>query len=176
MVFSVQRTAVSFLFFLSAVSCPLFAGESLALEPFFVTIEKVELKSSSGEWVDVIEPDRRLDLTVDEPTVSFFNNGRIAPGGYSNVRVSLISEEGTRKKLFLERKIDYSPSLVVRNGSFVNVFFRFDLERLPMRLASDTIKEVNLTVDQEERHDNGDSIKIWSQPLFANRAERDLNP
>lgn len=150
------------MFFLSTSSYTLYARESFAAESFFITIQKVELKNASGEWVDVIEPDRRLDLTIDEPTVSFFNNGRIAPGDYSNVRVSLISEEDGLKKVFLERNEDYEPALSVLRSSFVNVSFEFDPAQTPMRLASETIKEVRLTVDSQERLDAGDSIKIWS--------------
>jgi hypothetical protein len=151
-----------FLFLLFAFSYTLYASDLFAMESFFVTIEKVELKNASGEWMDVIEPDRRLDLTKDEPTVSFFNNGRIAPGDYSNVRVSLISEEGARKKVFLERKTNYSPALSVRKGSFVNVSFEFDPNQTPFRLESETVKEVRLTVDEDERLDGGDSIRLWS--------------
>lgn len=144
----------SFLILLSSLSA---AGE-----PFFVTIQKVELKNASGRWVEVIEPDRRVDLTTEEPTVSFFNNGRIAPDDYLNVRVSLLSGEGVQKKVFLERQTDYIPALSVRKGSFVSVSFEYDPAAKPMRLASETVRQVSLTVDDQVRLDPGEYIKIWS--------------
>ncbi len=150
------------MFFLSSVLClplsvfcSLYARESFAAEPFFVTIEKVELKNASGEWVDVIEPDKRVDLTMDEPSVSFFNNGRIAPGDYTNVRVTLIDGE----TLQVTRADDYIPPLSVKKGSFVNVSFVFNLESRP--LSQESIQEAHLTVDQDERVDGGDKIKLW---------------
>ena len=155
------------LFFLSSVLCLLSSVLSVAAEPFFITIEKVELKNASGEWVDVVEPDRRLDLAAEEPTVSFFNNGRIAPGDYTNVRVTLIDVGADfmpaqrAATTILERKNDYAPPLLIKKGSFVNVSFLFDLGSLP-QLNEETIKEVRVTVDDQERLDAGDNIKIWS--------------
>ena len=126
----------------------------LALFSFFITIEKIELKNAAGEWVTVIRPDRRLDLEQEEPTVRFFNNGRIAPGEYGNVRVTLT--EAT-----LERKADFSPPLSIKQGSFVNVSFLFDLNAAD-QLNEQTVRQVSVTVDQDERTDKGDTIKVWS--------------
>ena len=92
----------------------------------FITIDQVELKKTSGEWVSVTRPDRRLDITQEEPAIRFFNNGRIPPGDYSNVRVHFTAEEETRKQLTLERVEDYAPALAIKKGSFIGVTFSFD--------------------------------------------------
>jgi hypothetical protein len=146
---------------LAAAAFLFVTAAALAAQPFFITIEKVELKNAAGQWVTVIRPDRRLDLTQEEPVIRFFNNGRIAPGEYVNVRVSLLAEEGTTKPVTLERASDYAPAVIIRKGTFVGVSFDFDWER-EARLSAETIREVRLTADQDERTDKGDIIKIWS--------------
>ncbi len=128
---------------------------------FFITVDQVELKNSSGQWITVIRPDRRVDLAEEEPAVRFFNNGRIPPGEYSNVRVRFTVEEDGRKAMSLERAEDYAPPLAVKKGTFVGVSFSFDWGDAP-RVSADTVKEVRLVVDQEERIDGSGSIKLWS--------------
>ncbi len=135
---------------LSMVHCP----PSTATEPFFVTIEKVELKNTTGEWVTVIEPDKKVDLSQGEAAVSFFNNGRVHPGKYINVRVRL-------DKGLVSRAADYSPPLDIKKGSFVNVSFEFDLNNKEERkLVAENFKQIQLTVDDDERLDGADKIKI----------------
>ncbi len=127
----------------------------------FITIDQVELKNKAGEWVTVVRPDRRLDLTQEEPAVRFFNNGRIPPGEYTNVRVRFTPDEAPRKQLNLERLEDYAPSLPVKKGDFIGVSFSFDW-REAKPLSTGSIKEVKLIVDEDERVDGGGNIKLWS--------------
>lgn len=68
------------------------AGSRSAGQPsrFEITILKVELKNEAGEWVKIIEPDRRVDLAQEEAMVAFFNNdGRVPFGSYVNFRVTI---------------------------------------------------------------------------------------
>lgn len=133
--------------------CSVYADVSFSAEPFFVTIQKVELKSAGGEWVTVMEPDKKVDLALDEPSVSFFNNGRVPPGKYVNVRVQL--DQG-----LISRIEDYALSLDIKKGSFVNVSFGFDLAGSSRSLGQDNFKQIQLTIDEEERLDGPDQIKI----------------
>ena len=133
---------------------------AFSVEPFFVTIDKVELKKADGEWFTVIEPDRKINLASEEAIVSFFNNGRIPPGDYSNVRVSLTRWKEGAKRVFLERKTDYAQMIAVKNGSFVNVSFNF--KKTVFGYFSEVIEKVDLIVDDQERIDGSDTIKIWS--------------
>lgn len=132
----------------------------LILLSFFITIDEVQLKDANGRWITVIRPDRRLDLTQEEPVVRFFNNGRVPAGNYENVRVSFTSEEGGKKKWALQRREDYAPALPVKKGAFIGVAFSFD--RLDEKhVSADAVKEVRLVVDQDERVDTGKDIKLW---------------
>lgn len=138
-----------------------FSASAQAAGPVFITIEKVELKSADGPWLTVIRPDRRVDLTQEEPAVRFFNNGRVVPGAYTNVRVSFGAESPARKRMFLERGADYSPPVAVKKGSFVGVTFSFDWEK-PGGLSRENLREVRLVVDEDERVDRSDTIRLWS--------------
>ena len=124
----------------------------------FITLDQVELKNAEGQWVTVIRPDRKIDLSQEEPAVRFFNNGRIPAGSYSNVRVHFTPED--QKQLILERLSDYEPALPVKKGTFIGISFAFDWQA--PALSEKTIKEVKLTVDQDERIDGSDKIKLWS--------------
>ena len=128
---------------------------------FFITIDQVELKSASGQWVTVIRPDRRVDLAAEEPSVRFFNNGRIPAGDYSNVRVRFTPEEGARKQMSLERSEDYEKPIGVKKGTFIGVSFLFDWAGKP-GVSAEAVKEVRLVVDQEEHVDGSGNIKLWS--------------
>lgn len=77
--------AVSFL----AVAAPALAETRPETTKYAITIRKVELRSTDGTWVTVVEPDRVIDLINEEPVVSFFNNGRIPEGSYVNFRLVL---------------------------------------------------------------------------------------
>ena len=139
----------------------LFLAEPVsAAQSFFVTVDKVELKGAGGKWVSVIEPDRKVDLMQEEATISFFNNGRVPPDDYSNVRVSLTGEN-YKDKFFLERKEDFEKAVAIKKGSFVNVSFEFDFSKAH-EISQQTVKQIHLTVDEEERIDGGDNIKVWS--------------
>ena len=127
----------------------------------FITIDQVELKKTSGEWVTIVRPDRRLDITQEEPAVRFFNNGRIPSGDYSNVRVHFTAEEETRKQMTLERVADYAPPVAVKKGSFIGVTFSLDWKD-GERVSERAVKEVKLVADQDERIDGGEKIKLWS--------------
>ncbi len=139
-----------FVFFLSPASYTLSAR---AAEPFFVTIQKVELKNEAGKWATVIEPDKKVDLAQSEPSVSFFNNGRVLPGRYVNVRVQL--DRGV-----LVRSEDYDKPLDIKKGSFVNVAFSFDLRSQDQDLTPDNFKQIHVTVDEDERTEGPDKITI----------------
>lgn len=139
-----------FLFFLSSISYTLSARAS---EPFFVTIQKVELKDEAGRWMTVIEPDKKVDLAQSEPSVSFFNNGRVVPGRYVNVRVQL--DRGV-----LVRSEDYEVPLSIKKGTFVNITFGFDFAKPARGLSRDNFKQIHVTVDEDERTDGGDKITI----------------
>jgi hypothetical protein len=123
-----------------------------------ITLDQVELKNAKGEWVSVVRPDKIVDLSKEEPAVRFFNNGRIPAGAYSNVRVHF-TENG--KRWTLERAADYEPALPIKKGTFVGVSFAFEPPS-PETVSGDAIKEVTLTVDQQQRVDGSDNIKIWS--------------
>ncbi len=141
---------LSFFTFISTTTHELFAEE---IAPYFVTIQKVELKNAAGEWVTVIEPDKKVDLAQSEPSVSFFNNGRVAPSRYVNVRVQL-------DKGVLVRSEDYEVPLNIKKGSFVNVEFGFDFTKQVKNLSRDNFKQIHVTVDEDERIDGGDKITI----------------
>lgn len=80
-------SALAFAAFLTAR--PPVAGAAETAK-FVVTLKKVELKNNTGQWITVIEPDRRIDLVNEEASVSFFNNGgRVPPGNYINYRITL---------------------------------------------------------------------------------------
>lgn len=139
----------------------LFFGLAQAAEPFFITLDQVELKNSESQWITVIRPDRRLDLAKEDPAIRFFNNGRIPSGEYTNVRVHFTAEEDGKKAMTLERAEDYSPALTVKKGTFIGVAFSLDGSPAE-RLSARTVKEVRLIADQDERIDGGDRIKLWS--------------
>ncbi|MBI4353023.1 MAG: DUF4382 domain-containing protein [Candidatus Omnitrophica bacterium] len=105
-----------------------------------ITIQKVELKSASGEWVTVIEPDRQVDLLTTIPRVSFINNGRVPPGGYTNFRLTLSEIPKDRIEICSAKELE--DPLEVRKGSFVSVSFSMDREG--------TLDEVEVIVDQRE--------------------------
>lgn len=142
-------------------ACPL-----ILVLAFFITLDGVELKNASGEWVTVIRPDKRVDLSQEEPAVRFFNNGRIPEGEYVNVRVTFTpgawQEAGTRlapRVLKMERGEDYAEPFAIKKGTFVGVSFSFDH---PERLNAEAVQEVRVTIDQQTRVDGSDRIKIWS--------------
>lgn len=127
---------------------------------FFVTVDEVQLKHVSGDWVRVIRPDSRVNLDHADPSVRFFNNGRIPEGRYVNVRVRF-TPDSVGWPLTLERAEDYRVPVDIRKGSFINVSFQLDPALLP-QLSPGAVLEVRLTADQDERVDGSDKIKLWS--------------
>ena len=121
--------------------------------PYVITIKGVYLKDGMGEWVKVIEPDRRVDLSQEEPVVTFFNNGgRVPAGEYQNFRVDYLSAEGGSAKLF--SKEDFKKAVAVHKGSFVRVAFNLGLEK------NITVKKADLTVDEDHRSLLSDSLTL----------------
>lgn len=112
--------------------------------PRAVTIRGVYLKNDAGAWVKIIEPDRRVDLSVEEPVVSFFNNGgRIPAGAYKNFRVDFYGEGPELRHL--RSKDDFEKSVAVKKGSFVRVWFGLAPE------GALKVEKAGLTVDADTR-------------------------
>ena len=128
----------------------LVAGSATAGESYFITIQKLELKKDTGEWVNIIEPDHKVDLVSTEAVVSFFNNGRVPPGRFNNFKITFEDHGLVRQ---LSRKQDVTAPFTVKNGSFVNVSFMLDLEKKRGR-----VKELRLVVDDDVRVDSDDAI------------------
>jgi len=121
-----------------------------AAEPYFITIQKVELKRNSGEWVSILEPDHRVDLRTTKAAVSFFNNGRVPHDQFKNFKIAYEDHGQSRE---MSRKKDLEEPFEVKKGSFVNVSFDLDLD-------SGKIKQTDLVVDQKEFIDPGDNIEM----------------
>ena len=124
-----------------------------ASEPYYITLQKLELKSAGAEWVDIIEPDHKVDLLSAEPSISFFNNGRVPGGAYDNYRVTF-EDHGTVKQL--SRKTDFEKPVVIKKGTFVNITFTFEWEEERPR----GIQEALLIAEGDERLDTGDIMEI----------------
>ena len=137
-------TLFSILFALS-ICIPAFSSDS-----YFITLQKLELKKDTGEWVTVIEPDHKIDLAAVEPTLSFFNNGRVPEGGFVNFKVTF-NDHGKTRQLF--RKQDVTNMLIIKKGSYVRAAFLLDTTEIPGK-----VKELRLTVDEDNRIDLEDSI------------------
>ena len=113
--------------------------------PYVVTIKGVYLKDDAGQWVKVIEPDHRVDLSKEEAVVTFFNNrGRVPTGNYKNFRIEFLGEgaAGVQK---IYSAADFKKSVFVKKGSFIHV--SFDL-RLNKKIE---IQKVDVTVDEDNR-------------------------
>ena len=129
----------------------------MGAEPYFITIQKLELKKTGGDWVTVIEPDHRVDLMSTEAVVTFFNNGRVPAADFDNFRV-LFDDHGAARAI--SRKKDYDVPVRVKKGSFIRVSFVLDFESgadgSPVRPSR--VRELDLTVDDLERADKGDTL------------------
>lgn len=131
--------------------CIICAKPVFSAEPYFITIQQLELKKDSGEWLSILEPDHRVDLRSTEASVSFFNNGRVPAERFKNFRIRF-EDHGKNTEMF--RKTDLDPPFQVNKGSFVNVSFELDLD-------SRTVKQTHLTVDQQEFVDAGSNIEMF---------------
>ena len=119
---------------------------ALAFEPYFITIQKLELKTKDAGWVTVVEPDHKVDLMSTEASASFFNDGRVPPGDYENFRVFL-DDYGTTRTI--TRTVNYSPPVPVKKGSFISVWFilKFELTADGKPVRPSGVRELRLTVD-----------------------------
>lgn len=108
-----------------------------------ITIQSVQLKNLEGQWVTIIEPDKVVDLETTEPGVSFFNNGRVPAGDYVNFRL-VFQENATKIIKEITGKADFGPTVNVQTGSFIGVWFKY-------QLPSEEISSVSIYVDQTER-------------------------
>ena len=136
------------------------AGASAAsAEPYFITLEKLELEKSDGGWVDILRPDHKVDLLTTDAVITFFNNGRVPADVYDNFRVTFDDHGRKRELSRLER---FARPVTVRKGSFMRVVFALDLEKdaagIPIRPTG--VRELHLTVDEDERTDPGDTIEM----------------
>ena len=112
---------------------------------YVITIENVELKNSSGQWISVIRPDKQVDLLSTEAAVSFFNNaGRVPAGTYEDFRVEFLKPDGRKARLGSLSALEWP--LQVKKGSFIRV--SFDLE---VKAGQETLleaKKAAVTVDE----------------------------
>ena len=146
-----------------------------------VTIKSVQLQKESGEWITVIEPDRRVDLVNQEPTVSFFNNGRrVPPGNYNNFKIFLLRTikakddkgidviyEAPHEEIVIDGNRNFLESAQVKRQSFVSVWFELNLSGLIDHSDSEvsfspphTVKQAVVTVDDKQIVIPGENIRI----------------
>ena len=140
---------------------PNFASESF-LAPYVIIIKGVYLKNDSGEWIKVIEPDRRVDLSQEEAAVTFFNNaGRVPAGSYKNFRVDFFSAEdpaclpdrqGSARRL--SSKNDLEKAVMVNKGSFIRVAFDLQLDK------TIAVQSADLAVGEDARKFLADSLSL----------------
>jgi hypothetical protein len=123
---------------------------AFSAESHFITIQKLELKKENGEWLGILEPDHKVDLTNTDAAVSFFNNGRVPPEKFKNFKVTF-DDQG--KKTEMSFKKDLDSSLLVKKGSFVSVSFELEEE-------SKKVKQMRWVVDAREFVDQGDNIEV----------------
>lgn len=122
--------------------------------PYQITVQKVFLKNGQDEWVRVIEPDRQVDLAVEQPTVSFFNNGpRVPKGAYKNFRLEYL-ENATQTSRALTAREDFKEGVPVRKGSFIRVDFNCQLDQ---RIQ---VLEARLIIDETEKKMSGSELLI----------------
>ena len=117
-----------------------------------ITIHSVQLKNLEGQWVTIIEPDKVVDLETTEPGISFFNNGRVPAGDYVNFRL-VFQENATKIIKEITGKADFVPAVNVQKGSFIGVWFKY-------QLPSEEIGSVSIYVDQTERAIPGSGITM----------------
>ena len=119
-------------------------GANTVATGYVITIENVELMNSTGAWVSVIRPDKRVDLLSTEAAISFFNNtGRVPAGSYENFRIEFFRPDGQKVRLGAVNKI--ANPLQVKKGSFIRVWF--DLEVTGEQASVLQAKKASVTVD-----------------------------
>jgi hypothetical protein len=54
-----------------------------------VTVKKVELKNTAGDWFVLSDSDAKLDLAAKDPGLDLVNNGRLPAGDYVSCKLTL---------------------------------------------------------------------------------------
>ena len=144
--------------FAGSTQFPIFAAENnfSALKgfsgPYVITIKGVYLRNKAGEWVKIIEPDRKVDLSREEAVITFFNNaGRVPAGSYKNFRVEFFGED-LKEIHQLYAKNDFEQGILVKKGSFIHVDFDLRLE------GKILVEKAKISVDEETRELLSDSL------------------
>lgn len=144
-----------------------------------VTIENIQLKTSEGRWLTVIDPDHPVDIVKEEPGLSFFNNGRVPAGRYSNFKLTLsddvkaLDAEHRRCQVLgtktghdgiqIMASKDLDRPLVVQKGSFVAVWFTLDLTHTVEGLrftVPEKVSALTMTVDGDTRNLGTDEVRV----------------
>ena len=134
-----------------------FAAPKYAPSPYVITVETVSLKNEAGKWVKIIEPDRRVDLSKEEPALNFFNNGgRIPAGNYVNFRVDFLDGDSNLKRFSSRR--DFEKGVPVHKGSFVRVAFGLDLG------PKIGVDKAELAVDDDARDFSSEALSLEKVP------------
>ena len=137
----------------------LFSSAAAHAEPYYITLQKLELRTRDAEWVTIVEPDHKVDLMTADASITFFNNGRVPEADYDNFRLTFRDSSTTHE---ITRKLNYNMPLPVHKGSFIRVWFVLDFERdankSPVRPSG--VKELRLTVDDIIRIDNGNALEL----------------
>ncbi len=144
-----------FLFLMSLTSVTVTAEESTVP---VVTIKGVELKNVKGEWIMIIEPDRRFDPTQDELGVTLVNNGRVPAGLYVNFRITVSEFQNRQSKqdeTWITLKSDLEPVFRVAPHSFIGVWFHLNWKG---DTASSDVKDAVITVDESTQTLTGDKF------------------
>ena len=153
---------------------------AMASEVNRIILQKVELKNSAGEWIDVAEPDTPVSADSKEAGTSFFNNGRIPDGSYINFRLIVQEGRGEAEKgkefpsgsSSLPKAIyeitgseDFSPPISILRKTFISVWFSLVAEA-GKDLPAD-IQEVELNIDQSTTIFGRDKIVIRAMDKTA---------
>ena len=125
-----------------------------------ITIKSVQLQKDSGEWVTVIEPDHQVDLANQEPTVSFFNNGRRVPEGhYGNFKI-FFSYKGSAKEIQIYGSNNFKEALKVKGRSFISVWFKLNLMDALNGVLPEKVEQAAVVVDEQTIIIPGENIKM----------------
>lgn len=109
-----------------------------------ITIDEVRLKNEGGEWVSIIKPDKKVDTTNEEPSLSFFNQGLVPPAEYVNFEILIRDTAKPEGLMRITGKRDFNP-LSLKKASFINIYFTLDFKN------KWDIHRVELTVDRATR-------------------------
>ena len=76
---------VPLLFFFTSTPCFAVGNASQCV----ITIKKIELKNTAGDWLVLTDKEQKLNLFSQDPAITVVNKGKIAPGTYINCRITL---------------------------------------------------------------------------------------